>query len=242
MVAASCYAGLTSAYAAEAELDCVKKIDQCTLRRRCDVDPLERATAKIIHTDEDVFNKFIWLVRYGLPYTLHVFQRRFFDIIVQVLAEYLLGDSWTRVSSYYRQQYGWKHMNRVAFAMAARRFGKTVVASQTQAALAMVKQTRIVTLSTGQRASDGMRNAVLHCITNSPFADLMCRAKKEEEIFVRTIFDRTMLTSMRFLPASPQVLQACTRCRRRCCAPHIGISKSRTGGFFSWRTMPQRRG
>jgi len=206
MVAPSCYSGLTSAYASEAQLKCVAELERCTLRKRSDVDPLERTTVKQVHSDEDVFNKFVWLVRHGLPYRLHVFQRNFFDKILQVLAEYLLGDSWTRVSSYYRQQYGWKTMNRVAFAMAARRFGKTVVSSQTQAALAIVKQSRIVTLSTGQRASDGMRNAVLHCILSSPFAHLMGQAKKAEEIFVRNIFDHNSLTSLRFLPASPQVL------------------------------------
>lgn len=228
MPVASCYSALTSAFSAEAELRCASQLEGASVRRRTDVDPLERSIIKKTHTDEDVFNKFIWLVSCGLPYRLHVFQRRFFDRILQVLAEYLLGDSWTEVAHYYRQKYGWKHMNRVAFAMAARRFGKTVVAGQAQAALALAKASRIVTLSTGKRASEGMRNSVLHCIRNSPFAHLIGRAQKAEEIHIYTIFDQREISSLRFLPASPPVrvvLSSCIVC---------SASVQTSGGGMDW--------
>jgi hypothetical protein len=209
MPTASCYSALTTAFSAEAETRCASQLEGASVKRRTEVDPLERSSVKKTHTDEDVFNKFVWLVTCGLPYRLHVFQRRFFDRILQVLAEYLLGDSWTEVAHYYRQKYGWVHMNRVAFAMAARRFGKTVVSGQAQAALALSKATRVVTLSTGKRASEGMRNSVLHCIRNSPFSHLIGRAQKAEEIYIYTIFDQREISSLRFLPASPPVAFFC---------------------------------
>lgn len=199
------YWNLTSAHVERARDQCNAELQRVKLRRRNDFCYLDDKKQTKAPDGEEVFQLFLWLVEYKLPYRFHYFQRKFFDYILQVLAEYLLGERWVEVSSYYRTKYGWGRMSRVAFAVAARRFGKTITAGQVQAALALARPTEIVTLSTGKRASEGMRTAVLNCINKSDYAGLVGKAKRAEKIQVTTILFPDQQSDLRFLPASPLV-------------------------------------
>jgi hypothetical protein len=76
---------------------CAQEVSRIKLRRREDISPFDASKIyenKSVVTDEQRFEKFVWLMLHGLPYRLHTFQKAFYDYILQVLAEYLLGDSW----------------------------------------------------------------------------------------------------------------------------------------------------
>lgn len=199
------YFGMTSAFVEQAEQSCSERVRGLKIRKRTDFAYLKDRCEEKAVDGEDVFQLFVWLVEYGLPYRFHYFQKKFFECILQVLAEFLLGAQWKTVSEYYRSKYRWGRMSRVAFAVAARRFGKTVTAGQVQAALAIAKPTEIVTLSTGKRASEGMRTAVLNCMKKSKYYDLVGKAEKAEKIEIQTLLFPTQVSSLRFLPASPLV-------------------------------------
>jgi len=202
------YNSLIVEFAREAERTFVKQVEARQIKRRRDdlLPPItEIANANSMPSGEEVFKRYIWLVKEGLYFRLHIFQLRFFNLIVCVLAEFLFGADWHTKSVYYMKLYGWKVMSRVCFAVAARRFGKTVVAGQAQAALALATPSKIVTLSTGKRASDGMRSVVLRCIEQTTFKENIGNRLMSEEIFVRPIGYPNDMSSLRFLPASPRI-------------------------------------
>ncbi len=213
------YSSLTSAYIEDAEQMCNEQLRSVKLKKRTDFSYLKTELETKEHDGEEVFQLFVWLVEYGLHYRFHYFQKKFFECVLQVVAEYLLGDRWAEVSAHYRAKYNWGRMSRVAFAVAARRFGKTVTAGQVQAALALVKPTAIVTLSTGKRASDGLRAAVLGCLYKSNYGHLLGRSVKGEKIEVQTLLFPEQKSSLRFLPASPLVRGTASRASR---CPGIG--------------------
>ena len=159
----------------------------------------------------ETFNQFLHIVNHELPFKLYSFQKKFFMQILRVVAEYLIGPDWKNVATYYMRLYGWKSVSTIVFGVAPRRFGKTVVVSLVQLALALCLQSRIITLSTGLRASNGMRDIVVKCLEESKYRDRLRSGIKGEELLIETLFQPGRTSSLRFFPANERIVRMCLR-------------------------------
>jgi hypothetical protein len=121
-----------------------------------------------------------------------VFQKRFFRMIMQCLAQLVVGqETWNRRGSAIMRHFGWTTIGSFCAAIAMRRVGKTVIATLVIAALCIVKQTTVAFLGYGQRATDGARNNFLKHIENSKYADcLPKRGLFAESVSIATKYDK----------------------------------------------------
>lgn len=121
-----------------------------------------------------------------------VFQKRFFRMMLQCLAQLVVGqETWNRRGTAIMRHFRWSTIGTLCAATSMRRVGKTVIATLVIAALCIVKQTTVAFLGYGQRATDGARNNFLKHIENSKYADcLPKRGLLAESVSIATKYDK----------------------------------------------------
>jgi len=196
---------------------------------------VQQHDAEVKFTGEDKFNLFVFLVRAGFVWRLKKFQLRFFELIMQTLAENIVGATWATEGERIMRKHGWRSSPKVCAASAPRRFGKTVTLAVVMCAYTVLMPGRIQSVfSTGGRASGGLRDLVKKTLEESGMAGmLLTHGNNQEKVLVRSIYNQgPQYSTMCFYPSDEKV-QYHRRCWRLPYSPsparaprrtHIGLS------------------
>ena len=185
---------------------------------------VQQHQAEVKITGEDRFNLFVHLVRAGFVWRLKKFQLRFFELIMQTMAENIVGATWSTEGERIMRKHGWRSSPKVCAASAPRRFGKTVTLAVVMCAYALVMPGKIQSVfSTGSRASGGLRDLVRKTLDESGMRDLlMTRGTQQETVLVRSIFSQgPQFSTMNFYPSDEKVSSLSLSARARA-PPHTG--------------------
>jgi len=186
---------------------------------------VQQHQAEVKITGEDRFNLFVHLVRAGFVWRLKKFQLRFFELIMQTMAENIVGATWSTEGERIMRKHGWRSSPKVCAASAPRRFGKTVTLAVVMCAYALVMPGKIQSVfSTGSRASGGLRDLVRKTLDESGMRDLlMTRGTQQETVLVRSIFSQgPQFSTMNFYPSDEKVRQALPPCTSTSTAHRLG--------------------
>lgn len=165
---------------------------------------VQQHQAEVKITGEDRFNLFVYLVRQGFVWRLKKFQLRFFELIMQTMAENIVGSTWATEGERLMRKHGWRSSPKVCAASAPRRFGKTVTLAVVMCAYVLVMAGKIQSVfSTGSRASGGLRDLVRKTLEESGMRDmLITRGTASETVLVRSIYAHgPQFSTMNFYPS-----------------------------------------
>lgn len=169
---------------------------------------IQNKAAQTRMSGEDKFHLFVHLIRNGFVWRLKKFQNRFVELIVQTMAENIVGEDWKTIGERMMRQYGWRSTPKVCAASAPRRFGKTVTLAVIMCAYAIVMAGRIQSVfSTGSRASGGLRDLTRKTLEESGLASLLLsRGTQQETVLVRSIYNNgPQFSTMNFYPSDEKV-------------------------------------
>lgn len=152
------------------------------------------------------YRLFVYLIFSGLRYRLRKFQIEFTNLIIQSMAEKIIGpEAWKVIGQRIMKEFGWKKVPpKIVAAAAPRRYGKTVVVATVQSAVALVMGgLEQSTFSTGARASGSIRNYVRQFLIESGFAaNLLTKGANNETIKVKTLYIGELPSILNFFPAN----------------------------------------
>lgn len=197
---------------------------------------VQQHQAEVKITGEDRFNLFVYLVRCGFVWRLKKFQLRFFELIMQTMAENIVGPSWATEGERLMRKHGWRSSPKVCAASAPRRFGKTVTLAVVMCAYVLVMAGKIQSVfSTGSRASGGLRDLVRKTLEESGMRDmLLTRGTASETVLVRSIYAQgPQFSTMNFYPSDEKVITRPLP-HGTCTSTHTHTGSSRADTKTAW--------
>lgn len=159
-------------------------------------------------SNEEKLYKINEMVLTEFQFTPFVFQKRFFRIMLNCIAQLVCGEeTWNRRGQAIMKFFGWETVGSMCAATSLRRVGKTAISALLLAALCLTKQVVVAFIGYGQRASDGARNTFLKMIYKSKYADaLPKKGFASETMHVRVVYDEPGVFSViSFYPQSESI-------------------------------------
>jgi len=152
------------------------------------------------------YRLFVYLIFSRLKYRLRKFQIEFTNLIIQSMAEKVIGpEAWKIIGQRIMREFGWKKVPpKIVAGAAPRRFGKTVVVATIQCAFAILMGGKEQsTFSTGARASGSIRNYVRNTLIESGFGHLLLtRGANNETLKIETLYKGEQPSILNFFPAN----------------------------------------